>query len=191
MDWKERTIPQERPFQASKPDFSPYCHTKAIAVILLSTKYNNTLYIPINQNPEQTTYKCRHTNHSTTLETCTAQVGNERALEGSVSWREEARIGNSAAAEAGETSVAVRAKPLPIPKRQVRTTAFFMGFSFCGEICLVCMLAHMGFGFGGCNEKGDRAAISLGCEMDQIATAHILQLIHFVTWPLHFKTLTF
>lgn len=28
------TIPQESPFQDSYPDFSPYCHTKAIAAIL-------------------------------------------------------------------------------------------------------------------------------------------------------------
>lgn len=33
------TIPQESPFQDSYPDFSPYCQTKAIAVIL-QQKFN-------------------------------------------------------------------------------------------------------------------------------------------------------
>lgn len=66
MEWRKRsewlTIPQERPFQAGYPDFSPYCHTKAIAII-----------------------------HSATLDTWMAHVGKERALGGSwnCSWRHE------------------------------------------------------------------------------------------------------
>lgn len=47
------------------------------------------------------------THHSTTLETCMAQVGKDSALAGSLSWPSK---GNSAA-EAG--SSAVRAKPAP------------------------------------------------------------------------------
>jgi len=35
-------MPQERPFQVSFPDFSPYCHTKAIVVTLSKSK------IPLN-----------------------------------------------------------------------------------------------------------------------------------------------
>ena len=48
--------------------------------------------------------------HSTTLETWMAQVGSERALEGSLSGKEEPNNGNSAA-DTGPTRV--RANPAP------------------------------------------------------------------------------
>lgn len=52
----ELTIAQERPFQDSYPDFSPYCHTKAIAMILF--KRNRDKIEFINTYTYAYTHKC-------------------------------------------------------------------------------------------------------------------------------------
>jgi len=75
-------MPQERPFQVSFPDFSPYCHTKAIAITLTkskiplnhklldeikqaSIKENTIQTLPITTNSTENKYQQRQT---TTLE---------------------------------------------------------------------------------------------------------------------------
>lgn len=83
-------MPQESPFQASYPDFSPYCQTNAIAIILFSIekKKQTTMKIKMVDRIERVNkikvkWLVMNGYHSTTLETWTAQVGKERALEGS------------------------------------------------------------------------------------------------------------
>lgn len=65
---------------------------------------------PFTETPENDLMR-ENAHHSTTLETCMAQVGKERALEGSLSCKDP-HNGNSAA-EAGPIRVRVRVRPAP------------------------------------------------------------------------------
>lgn len=75
--------------------------------------------------------------HSTTLDTCTAQVGKERALAGSVSCSE-----GSSAAEAGPTRVSAK----PAPNRATMALGFWMAPQLVRLVCNVPCVWDWDFG---------------------------------------------